>query len=206
MISIKPCITDLKDYQRGELPEGAIKLEMSSSIEEHQKKAAPIAMILCIVVMAAMLIKTISNHAKVVSIPSIAIGCIAGLALIFVHELLHAVAYPREATVTIGMLKGKLVAVALASYPLSQLRFITMCLLPFTLGVIPLLIFALSPAESHVSNGIMFGLASVGMVSPFPDVYNVIAVLKQSHENDRIMFYEDDLYRIPGNTAAIKER
>lgn len=45
-------------------------------------------------------------------------------------------------------------------------------------------------------NGLMFGMACVGMVSPYFDVYNVIAVLKQSRKTDKIMFFEDDLYRI----------
>lgn len=75
-------------------------------------------------------------------------------------------------------------------------RFILMCLLPFVLGVLPLLIFILSPAEATVWNGLMFGMAGVGMVSPFPDVYNTLIVLRQAKKNERIMFHEDDMYRI----------
>ena len=42
----------------------------------------------------------------------------------------------------------------------------------------------------------MFGMACMGIVSPFPDVYNVILVLKQTKNTDKIMFYGDDVYRI----------
>lgn len=42
----------------------------------------------------------------------------------------------------------------------------------------------------------MFGMAGVGMVSPFPDVYNVIVVLKNANKKDAIMFYKDDMYKV----------
>lgn len=86
--------------------------------------------------------------------------------------------------------------VALASYPLKRFRFIVMCLLPFVLGLLPLIFFIFSPAEYRIFNGIMFGMACMGMVSPFPDVYNVILVLRKAKKNDAIMFYQDDMYKI----------
>ena len=109
---------------------------------------------------------------------------------------MHAIVYPKEAQITIGKLKGKMVFVALASYPLNRARFILMCLLPFLLGVIPLTLFLLASPHATVFNGLVFGMACVGMVSPYPDVYNVILVMRQSSRNDKIMFYGDDLYKI----------
>ena len=79
---------------------------------------------------------------------------------------------------------------------MSKRRFILMCLLPFVLGIIPLIVFILSPAENTMLNGFMFGAASMGMFSPYSDVYNVITVLRQTKKNEKIMFYEEDLYRI----------
>ena len=196
MITIKPIITDIKEYQRGELPENAIKLNTPRSIDEMTKKAFPIAIVLCALLFIAMLIKTISNHTRVVSFPAIVVGFLAGFVLLAVHEWLHAVVYPKDAKVTIGKVKGKLLFVALASYPMTRVRFIIMSLLPFVLGILPLAIFIISPAENKVLNGLMFGMAGMGMVSPYVDVYNVITVLKQSRKTDKIMFFEDDLYRI----------
>ncbi len=95
-----------------------------------------------------------------------------------------------------GKLKGKLVFVALASFPMSRFRFILMSLIPFVLGIIPLLVFVISPAEYKIVNGLMFGMAAMGMVSPSADVYNVIIVLCQAKKTDKIMFFEDDLYKI----------
>ena len=197
MITVKPIIADIKEYQRGGLSENAIKLNTPRSIDEMTKKAFPIAIVLCALLFIIMLIKTISTHTRVVSFPAIAVGFLAGFILLAVHEWLHAVVYPKDAKVTIGKVKGKLLFVALASYPLTRVRFVIMSLLPFVLGILPLAVFVLSPAENKILNGLMFGMAGIGMVSPYVDVYNVIAVLKQSRKTDKIMFFEDDLYRIP---------
>ena len=98
--------------------------------------------------------------------------------------------------VTIGKIKGKISFVALASYPLKRSRFIIMCLLPFILGIVPLLIFVVNSPGYRELNGLMFGMACMGMVSPFPDVYNVIVVLRNTNKNDAIMFYKDDMYKV----------
>lgn len=197
MIAIKPFIKDIKEYQRGNLPANAVKLNTPSSLKEMTKKAAPIAAVFVTLLFVAMLIKTFSSGISVVSFPAVIIGFLAGFILLAVHEWLHAIVYPKDAKVTIGKVKGKLLFVALASYPLARTRFIMMCLLPFVLGIIPLAVFVFSPAEHQTVNGFMFGMACIGMVSPHFDVYNVIVVLKQSRKTDRIMFYEDKMYRIP---------
>lgn len=196
MITIKYSIANVKELQRGNLPPNAVKIDMPNNIDEMIKKASPIAVILCVIMFVAMLLKTILNHTAVVQPLAIFIGFMIGFVLLPIHEWLHAIVYPKDAVVTIGKVKGKMVFVALASYPMKIKRFILMCLLPFILGIVPLLVFLFSPAENRTLNGLMFGMACMGMVSPFPDVYNVLAVLKYSRKNDKIMFYEDDLFQI----------
>lgn len=66
----------------------------------------------------------------------------------------------------------------------------------FLLGIVPLGLFIWSASQNTVFNGFMFGMAGIGMVSPYSDVYNVIMVLKQTKNTDRIMFVGDDTYRI----------
>ena len=189
-------IEDINAYQTGALPENAVKIEAPRSMDEMMKKAAPIAVVSCVLMVAAMLCKTMINKTVVVSPIFIFIGFCLGFVLLAVHEWLHGIVYPKDASVTIGKIKGKMVFVALASYPLIRKRFIFMGLLPFILGIVPLLIFIISPAECRELNGLMFGMACVGMVSPYPDVYNVIVVLKNANANDAIMFYQDDMYKI----------
>lgn len=42
----------------------------------------------------------------------------------------------------------------------------------------------------------MFGMSCMGMVSPFPYVYNVFIVLKNANKKDAIMFYKNDMYKV----------
>ncbi|MFQ8811892.1 MAG: DUF3267 domain-containing protein [Gallintestinimicrobium sp.] len=173
MIKLKMSIEDISEYQTGILPKNAVKIETPQSIEEMMKKAAPIAAVLCVLMFVTMLCKTVMNKTVVISHVFILIGFCLGYICLVIHEWLHGIVYPRNALVTIGKITCKISFVALASYPLKRRRFIVMCLLPFVLGIIPLLIFIVSPAEYRELNGLMFGMSCMGMVSPFPDVYNV---------------------------------
>lgn len=189
-------IEDISEYQTGILPKNAVKIETPQSIEEMMKKAAPIAAVLCVLMFVTMLCKTVMNKTVVISHVFILIGFCLGYICLVIHEWLHGIVYPRNAPVTIGKITGKISFVALASYPLKRRRFIVMCLLPFVLGIIPLLIFIVSPAEYRELNGLMFGMSCMGMVSPFPDVYNVFIVLKNANKKDAIMFYKNDMYKV----------
>ena len=196
MIKVRLSINDINKYQKGNLPDNAIKIETPENIDEMMKKSAPIAVILCMLLFATMLCKTILSGTVVISPLFILVGFIIGFVLLLGHEWLHGIVYPKEADITIGRIKGKVTFVALASFPLKRFRFIVMCLLPFILGLVPLIFFIFCPAEYKIFNGIMFGMACMGMVSPFPDVYNVILVLRKTKRNDAIMFYQDDIYKI----------
>ena len=195
MIKLKMSIEDISEYQTGILPKNAVKIETPQSIEEMMKKAAPIAAVLCVLMFVTMLCKTVMNKTVVISHVFILIGFCLGYICLVIHEWLHGIVYPRNALVTIGKITGKISFVALASYPLKRRRFIVMCLLPFVLGIIPLLIFIVSPADYRELNGLMFGMSCMGMVSPFPDVYNVFIVLKNANKKDAIMFYKNDSIR-----------
>lgn len=196
MIKVRLSINDINKYQTGNLPDNAVKIETPENIDEMMKKSAPIAVILCMLLFTTILCKTILSGTVVISPLFILVGFIIGFVLLLGHEWLHGIVYPKEADVTIGRIKGKVTFVALASFPLKRFRFIAMCLLPFILGLVPLIFFIFCPAEYKIFNGIMFGMACMGMVSPFPDVYNVILVLRKTKRNDAIMFYQDDIYKI----------
>lgn len=167
------------------------------------KKAFPIAVVMCVIMSVSMFCKTFINRMPVTNPVFIMIGVVSGVALLWVHEFLHAIVYPKNAVVTIGKLKNKFIFVALASYPLKRTRFVMMCLLPFILGIVPLTVFLCSSPDLAALNGIMFGMACIGMVSPYPDVYNVGIVLKQAEKSDSIMFYKDDMYRIPNQKNTV---
>lgn len=200
MIKIKSNIDNLSEYQCGNLPLNAVKLKTPTNI---QKESFPIAVVICVIMSVSMFCKTFINRMPVTNLVFIMTGVVAGVALLWVHEFLHAIVYPKNAVVTIGKLKNKFIFVALASYPLKRTRFVMMCLLPFILGIVPLTVFLFSSPDLSSLNGIMFGMAFIGMVSPYPDVYNVGIVLKQAEKSDSIMFYKDDMYRIPNQKNTV---
>lgn len=59
MIRFKSPIENISEYQSGPLPKNAIRIETPSTIEELMKKATPIAVILCVSLFAAMLVKNL---------------------------------------------------------------------------------------------------------------------------------------------------
>ncbi|MDO4777928.1 MAG: DUF3267 domain-containing protein [Tissierellia bacterium] len=197
MIQFRNSIENISEYQKGMLPKGARKLDTPST-EEMLKIAMPICIVICIFLSGTVFYK-IYTAPKVEVLPlfiGIALGLVGGATLFVVHEWLHAIVYPKEATVTIARIKGKLLFVALASYPLKRSRFILMCLLPFILGIVPYILFIVSEPINMLLDGVLIGLAGMGMVSPYPDVFNTMVVLKQCKRTDEIMFYEDDMYCI----------
>lgn len=196
MIKYVKIIDNIGEYQCGKLPTTAQRLDAPATTEEMMRKSAPIAVILCAVMSLIMCMKAFASKSMVVFLPAVLGGFFLGFLFLIIHEWLHAIVYPGKAAVTIGKLKGRLVFVALASFPLKRSRFIVMCLLPFLLGVIPLILFVLSSPRNTIFNGLLFGMACMGMISPYPDVYHVILVLQQSKNTDKIMFYRDDIYRI----------
>ncbi len=185
------------DYQSGVLPATAKKLDMPGTMGEMMVKAIPflvpsVAMIVC-----SMLFKTLSAGQPVIAPFYVVLGFLLSVFVgLPIHELLHAIVYPKKATVYIGIMPKQFTAVALTSYPVRRSRFILMSLLPIVLGVIPLIIFLISPATSKALNGVMLGLMMMGLISPYPDYFNVYQVLKQTNGGCSLQFEKDDLYAI----------
>ena len=171
----------MKDYQVGELSKNAKKMNMPTTSKEMMIKALPF-------IIPAFLILFLSVYFKSGEI------FLRFLALI-IHELLHAIVYPKNANVYIGIAKP-ITFVALASYPLKKEKFILMCLLPYILGIIPLILFWIMPITDMKIHSILFGLSAMGLGSPYPDLFNVYQVLKQTPKNCKIQFYKDDTYYI----------
>jgi len=185
----------IKEYQRGKLDPKAVKIKMPKNVNELMIKGLPFLIPTFIIMFASMNIRSFINQQNIVNRPFILIGAIIGFILLLAHEYLHSIAYPKEANSYIGIAKP-ITFVSLTSYPLSKRRFIVMSLLPYLLGIIPLIAFWLSPANLIEINGILFGMACMGMASPYPDAYTVYQIIKQVPKNRKVQNYEDDIYYI----------
>ncbi|HHZ07067.1 MAG TPA: DUF3267 domain-containing protein [Clostridiales bacterium] len=196
-------VNNTGDYQTGILPTTAKKLDMPVTMEGMMVKALPFLIPSVVIIVVSMLFKTLNAGQPVITPLYFVVGLFGGFIVgIPLHELLHAIVYPKEATVYIGVMPKQFAAVALVSYPVSRKRFVIMSLLPVALGVIPLIIFLISPATNKALNGVMFGLMVLGLTSPYPDFFNVYQVLKQTKKGCALQFQKDDLYVIP----AIKSK
>ncbi len=191
-------IQNAADYQHGVLPKTAIKLNMPGTMSEMLLKAIPFLIPAVVTIVFSMLFKTLSAGQPVIAPLYVVLGFLLGFFVgLPAHELLHAIVYPKEATVYLGIMPKQFTAVALASCPLSRSRFILMSLLPVVLGVLPFISFLISPATNKAFNGIMFGLMIMGLTSPYTDYFNVYQVLKQTKKGCSLQFEKDDLYAIP---------
>ncbi len=182
----------MKDYQVGELSKNAKKMNMPTTSKEMMIKALPFIIPALVILFLSVYFK--SGEFFLLRL-YIIIGVLLGFLALIIHELLHAIVYPKNANVYIGIAKP-ITFVALASYPLKKEKFILMCLLPYILGIIPLILFWIMPITDMKIHSILFGLSAMGFGSPYPDLFNVYQVLKQTPKNCKIQFYKDDTYYI----------
>ena len=185
---------EIAQYQEGELNTDAKKLDMPSAMNDMMLKALPFAIPSVLVLVLSMLAKTFSSDQVIVRREFLLLGFFAGFLGLILHEFLHAMVYPKEASVCVGWYPKAFAAVALASYPMKRDRFVLMSLLPLVLGVLPILVFWISPAALESWNSFWFGLAIMGLISPYTDCYNVYQVLRQTPKGCYIQFYGDDMY------------
>ena len=181
----------MKDYQVGELSKNAKKMNMPTTSKEMMIKALPFIIPALVILFLSVYFK--SGEFFLLRL-YIIIGVLLGFLALIIHELLHAIVYPKNANVYIGIAKP-ITFVALASYPLKKEKFILMCLLPYILGIIPLILFWIMPITDMKIHSILFGLSAMGLGSPYPDLFNVYQV-KQTPKNCKIQFYKDDTYYI----------
>lgn len=182
----------MKDYQVGELSKNAKKMNMPTTSKEMMIKTLPFIIPALVILFLSVYFK--SGEFFLLRL-YIIIGVLLGFLALIIHELLHAIVYPKNANVYIGIAKP-ITFVALASYPLKKEKFILMCLLPYILGIIPLILFWIMPITDMKIHSILFGLSAMGLGSPYPDLFNVYQVLKQTPKNCKIQFYKDDTYYI----------
>lgn len=163
-------------HKCSELPENAVKLRESDGFIGKAMLYGIAPMMIC---MMSMPIKVFLNKQSPIDplflIPAFVIGFIIALPL---HEIMHALCYPKGATVWIGLYLRKLAAYAISYHPLTKTRFIIMSLAPSVLGIIPLVLFIVLPISMKPLLTICFISAFMGLISPTPDYMDILSVIK----------------------------
>ncbi len=179
-------------HQSPPVPQNAIKMRDS---EGFIGKAIPFGILPMLICMAAMVIKAYINREPPVSpvyvIPALAVGFIVSLPL---HEFAHAICYPKDATVWVGLCLRKLAAYAISYYPLTKKRFIVMSLAPAILGLVPLIGFIIVPVTMKPLLTLCIISAFMGLISPAPDYMDVVNVLRKAPKDAVVCDSQDGLY------------
>ncbi len=190
----KGIIKSEKDFPTADIPKKAKKLDSEDDMKKMQIKALPFMIPSVLICFICMFVKTFIANEKVINVGFLFLGVIIGFLLILVHELLHAIAFPKNATVYIGVIPKSFTAVALSSSPVNRNRFLFLSILPIILGLIPLIIFCFSSNDLRELNGILFGMSIMGMISVYPDIYNIFNILKVVPKNATIQNNENETY------------
>jgi hypothetical protein len=130
-------------------------------------------------------------------LPAMVIGLTVALPL---HELMHAICYPAQAVVWVGLCLRKAAAYAISFCPLTRRRYVIMSLAPALLGIVPLTAFIFLPVSCKPLLTFCMVSAFTGLISPCPDYMDVIAVLWQTEPEDMIQAANDGLYQFRPHT------
>lgn len=190
----KGIIKSEKDFPTADIPKNAKKLDSEEDMKKMQIKALPFMIPSVLICFICIFTKTFIANEKVINVGFLFLGVIIGFLEILVHELLHAIAFPKNATVYIGVMPKSFTAVALSSSPVNRNRFIFLSILPIILGLIPLVIFCFSSNDLKELNGILFGMSIMGMISVYPDIYNIFNILKVVPKNAIIQNNKNETY------------
>ena len=179
-------------HQSPPVPQNAIKIREG---EGFIKGAIPFGILPMMICTVAVVMKAYFNQEPPISpiylIPAIAIGLIIALPL---HEFAHAVCYPKEATVWVGLCIRKMAAYAISYDPLTKSRFIVMSIAPAVLGMIPLIGFFFIPITMKPLLTICMVSAFMGLISPAPDYMDIVSVLRKAPPHALICDLQDGLY------------
>ncbi len=182
-----------KEYPEGRVPPKGTKLKRADDILKASLPYGILPMILCF---ACIFIKREASDGFLFDLRFIPVSFLLGFALIPVHELLHAVCYPKDATVYVGVCLKKVAAYAVSFYPISKGRYILMSLAPVLLGIVPLIAFLVCPIREKALLTLCIVPAFMGMISPSPDYMDVISIIGQVPNGALIQASNDGLYWI----------
>ncbi len=188
-----------KEYEELPVPNGAVKLKRPDDIIKASLPYGILPMLIC---MSAVFFKVRTSGEFIFDLRFMPVSFLIGFLLLPVHEYLHAICYPKEAMVYVGISLKKFAAYAVSYYPISRERFIIMSLLPAVLGIAPLIIFLLCPPEWKPVLTVCVVPMFMGLISPSPDYMDVTLALRQvpkgamiQGNNEGLFWYKQGAYK-----------
>ena len=119
-------------------------------------------------------------------------GCLLGLFLLIVHEVLHLLPYPDQSVGVIGIERPSLFAIC--STPISRNTFIFSAVLPsLLLGVYPLVILCLMPVSMGKINTLLWTAGSVGLTTSCQDYVVALYAIFHIPHHAMVQYSRDGL-------------
>ncbi|MEF9952309.1 MAG: DUF3267 domain-containing protein [Clostridium sp.] len=181
----------------GELDPRAVKYDEPNSISEilnmGVKLFSPMFIILFIFIFIRLRFWSVSiGDINFVSLGiALVVGFVLQIVLVFVHEILHAVSFPRKARKEVWIKPSEFVAFVYSNEIVSKARFIWMSLCPnIILGFIPYLLWmaGIFGLDSLLSK-IVIITAIFNIMSGVGDYLNVYLTIKQVPKGGLVQSY-----------------
>lgn len=192
-IKYKGKYKDEKQLKEGStLYKKATMFEEESTVTEAFKKGALLSLPGFIIMLSLAIIMIRVNHIKFeYDILHLAISSILLLPLLYVHEIIHALTFPKEAKKDIYSKPQEMALFVYSNAKVSKKRFIIICLMPaIILGIIPFIIgiVFINIIPVKFLTDILYISISMFMsgIGDFTNAYNAI---KQVPKNAKVFNY-----------------
>lgn len=153
------------------------------------------ALLLIPIILLLLLILTIKSRfltGVILNRRSLLVGLLCGFLMAPIHELLHAVCFPKGSTVYMFYTAYGLGTICLS--PVRKSRFLFLNVFPSViLGVLPLIAFLCMPKAFPALNSMLFGISFVNIGASYADYMNVIH-LRQVPKDAAIQISGEKIY------------
>lgn len=164
----------------GTLPDNAVRFKEPETPAKLNLVASLFVIPVILIIAAVMIIKIIIGSGIAGLEPINIWGLILALLMVFPHEMLHAIAFPKEAEVEVWYSIKNMMAFVVSTYPTSKTRFIFLSLLPsIVFGFIPLIVWIFIPPELSKISGLLFSFGSYSLMFGVGDFLNVFNAATQ---------------------------
>lgn len=179
-----------ESFEYAPLPKGAIKF----NTEHWERKIFFSGAVSLIISLLILLYKRYFQNNGIFPFDRyyILIGCVIGILLLILHELLHIVVYPSKSKAVIGIEGVSLFAITDSA--INSNRFVISARLPSVLlGIIPLVVSIFVPVSMIKINTLLWSIGSVGLITSCQDYIVVLYTLIHVPHNVMIQYSVDGL-------------
>lgn len=181
---------NVEQLKIGELPENAVKFKEPNSPLMLNLVASifviPVLIIIGIAIVIKFYLQQNMNSFNFYNY----IGVLLAFLMIVPHELLHSIAFPKNAEVQLWFSPKSLMAFVFSTYPVSKKRFIYISLLPnIIFGIIPLILWIVIPTKFNEISEIMFSFSFISLLFGVGDYLNVFNTIIQMPKDSVTQLY-----------------